>query len=264
MYIEKIDYEHKELLVAIPLTTTSGKTRVKQRDSIYGYGLPFASRSNKFNQKNYIEWQIGFDIEVGKEYSDKVKKDLTTIKSITFRAYNKRKKYLYELSEYLYYFVDFGLIEIVELKKLRDFLIGLKDTDLIEKHSHCQIKRTHPQGEKINNIDFEILKVEYPQLIHRFKNYEIIAEITIREKQRAVGIQPMLFFCFPITELYSNTPLVGRVANVKEFAYFKFDQENMSIILEMIKIFGMLSVSHRHDILQILDLIISIANIKVQ
>ena len=256
MYIEKMDKKQKELLVAIPLTTTSGKTRVKQRDNIYGYGLPFASRTNKFNQKNYIEWQIGYDIEVGKEFSEKLNRDLTTIKDIKFTAYNKKKKYLYELSEYLYYMVDFGLISIDKLNELKDFLNNLDDSNLIEKHSHCQIKRTHPQNEKINNLDFEILKVEYPQLIHKFKNYEIIAEITIREKQRAVGVQPMLYFCFPITELISDELLIGRTAKVKEFAYFKFDKNNAEVILEIMRIFGMLSISHRFDILKIIDLII--------
>ena len=46
-----------------------------------------------------------------------------------------------------------------------------------------------------------------------FGDYEIIAEITIREKQRAVGTQSMLYFCFPITELKSEDPLIGRCAN---------------------------------------------------
>ena len=256
MYIEKVDRDKKELLIAIPLATPRGIIRVKERDDIYGYGLPFASRTNKFNQKNYIEWQIGYDIEVRKEFSEKLNRDLTTIKEIQFLAYNKKNKYLYELSEYLYYMVDFGVISIDKLDKLRKFLENLDDSDLVEKHSHCQIKRTHPQIEKINNLDFEFLKIEYPQLIYKFKNYEIIAEITIREKQRAVGIQPMLYFCFPITELISNEPLIGRSAKIKEFAYFRFDKNNMGIILEMIKIFGMLSISHRYDMLKILNLII--------
>ncbi len=251
MFIEKVDYENKEVLVAIPLTTTSGKIRVKQRNNIYGYGLPFASRTNKFNQKNYIEWQIGYDIETKSD-----KKDLTSLQNITFINYKEKEKYLYELSEYLYYMVDFKIIGINEVKKLKDFLISVKDDRLIEKHSHCQIKRTHPQSENINSLNFEISKIEYPQLIYRFKNYEIIAEITIREKQKGVGIQPMLYFCFPITELISDIPLIGRIAEKKEFAYFKFNKDNAIIILEMIKIFGMLSLSHKFDILQILELII--------
>jgi len=256
MYIEKIDFENKEILIAIPLTTTSGKIRIKQRDNIYGYGIPFASRTNKFNLKNYVEWQIGYDIEKGKEFSEKYNKNLTTVKDLEFIAYNKKKKYLYELSEYLYYFSKFNLFKIAKLQNIKNFLENLDNDNLIERHPHCAIKRTHPQNEKINNIDFEILKIEYPQLIHRFQDYEIIAEITIREKQRAIGIQPMLYFCFPITELISKEHLIGRTSKTKEFAYFKFDKNNAFIILEMIKIFGMLSISHRYDIVNILEVII--------
>lgn len=252
MYIKKINKESQSLIVAIPLTTTSGKIRVKERDNIYGYGLPFASRSKKFNQKNYIEWQIGYDIET---ISDKM--DLTTLKEVNFVAYNKKKKALYELSEYLYYLAEFGVISINQLNDLKDTIKNLKEKDLISKHPHCAIKRTHPNKEIINNLDFEILTVEYPQLIHRFKNYEVITEITIREKQRAVGVQPMLYFCFPITELKSDDPLIGRCANTKEFGYFEINKNNAFIIIEMVKIFGMLSPSHQYDTLEIIDLIIA-------
>lgn len=97
-------------------------------------------------------------------------------------------------------------------------------------------------------------------MIHRFENYEVITEITIREKQRAVGVQPMLYFCFPITELKSDSSLMGRCANTKEFAYFEINKSNVFIILEMVKIFGMLSPSHQYDTLEILDLIINKQN----
>ncbi|HPX90953.1 MAG TPA: R.Pab1 family restriction endonuclease, partial [Spirochaetota bacterium] len=191
MFIKRIDKKNKSILVAIPLTTTSGKIRVKERDNIYGYGLPFASRTKKFNLKNYIEWQIGYDIEIT---SDKI--DLTTLKEVNFVAYNKKKKALYELSEYLYHLAQFGIVSTSKLKELKKFVKNLKETDLISKHPHCSIKRTHPNNEKINNLNFEILTIQYPQLIHKFKNYEVIAEITIREKQKAIGVQPMLYFCF--------------------------------------------------------------------
>jgi hypothetical protein len=125
MKISKLDAINKKIIVDIPLTTTSGKTRVKQRDTIFGYGTPFASRQNKFNQKNYIEWQIGYDAVIP-----------SNIKN--FKA---------------------------------------KD----------------------------------------YKNY---------------------------------------LANTKEFAHFVFDKNNSDIILEMIKIFGMLSASHKFDILAILQTII--------
>ncbi len=261
IYIRKINKEKKEIIVAIPLTTTSGKIRVKERDNIYGYGLPFASRSKPFNQKNYIEWQIGYDAEKPNNLSNYKKSNFksyenTTLKNVNFQAYNEKTKALYELSEYLYYLVDFNAVALTELKKLKTDIEKLTEDELISQHPHCAIKRTHPNNKTINEVDFEILKVEYPQLIHRFKKYEIITEITIREKQRAVGAQPMLYFCFPITELMLETPLIGRCAEPKEFAYFKIDKNNSFIILEMVKIFGMLSPSHQYDTVEILNLII--------
>ena len=261
MYIKKIDKEKKEIVVAVPLTTTSGKIRVKERDNIYGYGIPFASRSKPFNQKNYIEWQIGYDAEKPNNLDNYKKSNFksyenSTLKNVNFVAYNGKTKALYELSEYLYYLVDFKVIKLNELKEVKSDIKKLSEDKLISKHPHCAIKRTHPNNETINEIDFEILKIEYPQLIHKFKKYEIITEITIREKQRAVGVQPMLYFCFPITELESKNLLIGRCAETKEFAYFKINKENSFIILEMVKIFGMLSPSHQYDTVEILDLII--------
>ncbi len=261
MYIKNVNKKEKEIIVAIPLTTTSGKIRVKERDNIYGYGLPFASRRNPFNQKNYIEWQIGYDAEKPNNIDNYKKSNFknyenTTLKDVNFVAYNKKTKALYELSEYLYYLVDFGIIKLTELQELKKDIERLENNELISKHPHCAIKRTHPNTEIINKVEFEILKVEYPQLIHKFQKYEIITEITIREKQKAVGVQPMLYFCFPITELTSKTPLIGRCAEPKEYANFKINGENSFAILEMIRIFGMLSPSHQYDTVEILDLIL--------
>ncbi len=262
MYIREVNQEKKEIIVSIPLTTTSGKIRVKERDNIYGYGLPYATREKEFNQKNYIEWQIGYDAEKPKNLEKYEKKKFknyenTRLKDKNFVVYNKKTKALYELSEYLYYLVDFKIISLKEIKELLQKVKNITCSNLISEHNHCLIKRTHPKEENINNINFEILKVEYPQLIHRFEKYEIITEITIREKQRAVGVQPMFYFCFPITELKSEETLIGRCAYTKEFANFIIDKNNAFIIVEMIKIFWMLSPSHQYDIIQILKLIIS-------
>ncbi|CAC9558480.1 hypothetical protein [uncultured Gammaproteobacteria bacterium] len=257
----KADPTSKTITVNVSLTTTSGKTRVKQRNAVFDYGLPFASRTNPFNQKNYIEWQIGYDAIVPSNtisFKEEKFKNFcnTTLKEHYFIGDNGKKKTLYELSEYLYYFAKWKVIPKKDLQKLLTFLQKIDENNLLDKHKHCQIKRTHPITQTINTIDFNALIVEYPQLIYEFGKYEIIAEVTIKEKQRAVGTQPMLYFCFPITELHANPSLLGRCANVKEFAEFKFDQNNAFIVVEMIKIFGMLSVAHQHDIVQIIQTIL--------
>ncbi|MCX7737294.1 MAG: hypothetical protein N2319_11350 [Candidatus Kapabacteria bacterium] len=150
----------------IPLTTSTGKIRIKQRDNIYGYGQPFPSKSMNFNQKNYVEWQISYDIE---ENNEKI--NFSVLKQYKFIAHNGKNKLLFELSEYLYHLINFGLISLLQIKKLKNFINNLTENELLSNHPHCEIKRTHPKIQKINDLNFEILKVEYPQLIYRFKNY---------------------------------------------------------------------------------------------
>lgn len=242
------DEENKQIFVDIPLATPTGKIRIKSRSIFSEYGKPHASRSKPFNQNNYVEWQIGYDLE------DK-KKHESSLPDISFKAYNGKKKVLYELSEFLYYFYSWDMVTNSELKRTLEFLSDLEEENLLSNHQDCQITRTHPIEKEINNTTFLGMTLNYPQLIYKFGKYEIIAEITIREKQRAVGIQPMLYLCFPITELQVSENLIGRIAHKKEVGKFIIDKNNYSIVIEMVRIFGMLSPSHHKDILEILNAI---------
>ena len=242
------DKKNKRILADIPLTTPTGKIRIKSRSMFYEYGNPHAAGSIPIIQSNYVEWQIGYDVEA----KDRNKSSLP---HISFIAYNSKKKVLYELSEYLYYFYSWDMITISELQRTIEFLSELEEEDLLSNHPDCRITRTHPVEKQINNTTFFGMTLNYPQLIYKFGKYEIIAEITIREKQRAVGVQPMLYLCFPITELQESENLLGRKAQPKEIAKFVIDKSNYSIVIEMMKIFGMLSPSHHRDILEILKTI---------
>ena len=243
------DKENKKVLVDIPLTSPTGKIRIKLRSMFHEYGKPHATRSVPLTQNNYIEWQIGYDLEYAKRSN-------SSLPHISFIAYNGKKKVLYELSEYLYYFHSWDMIASSELQGTVEFLSNLEEKNLISNHPDCQITRTHPIEKQINNTTFFEMTLKYPQLVYKFGKYEIIAEITIREKQRAVGIQPMLYLCFPITELQASENLIGRIAEKKETAQFVIDKSNYSIVIEMVKVFGMLSPSHHKDILEILKSIL--------
>jgi hypothetical protein len=249
----KIDKEKKEILYEIPLTTTSGKIRVKERNFNYEYGRPVATRTTKFSQKHYIEWQIGYDV-VTKEIGDKKR---TSLEKEQFIGANGKTKSLFELSEILYYFVLWKIISKKEIEEIKDFLESLDDDKLIDTNPDFAITRSHPVNKRLFEINFEKSTVSYPLLIHKFKNFDIITEIIIREKQRAIGIQPMLYLCFPITELQPKTSLLGREANSKETANFVLNKNNSDIILEMLKIFGILSASHKHDVIQIINIILN-------
>lgn len=92
------DKENKRILVDIPLATHTRKVRVKSRNVFHEYGQHHSTRSVPFVLNNYVEWQIGYDLE------DK-RKNESSLPHKSFIAYNGKKKVLYELSEYLYNYI---------------------------------------------------------------------------------------------------------------------------------------------------------------
>ena len=262
--------KEKECKIEVPilLTAVSGKIRVKNRSVTNEYGLSISVRQEEFKQSNYIEWQIGYDVKWGRkckrvESHVRVvkKKDLdklenTTLENVRFIRPDGTIKALYELSEYIWYFYKWNVISRESLEEVVAYLNSLQDNDLIDKNLELQIDRSHPSLKNINGFDFEYTQVKYPLLIHKFNGYEIVTEIKITEKQYAVGIQPMLYLCFPITELKTEINLIGRTAKTKEIAYFEINGNNINLFLEMLKLFGTLSNNHKHDILQIINTIL--------
>ena len=248
----KLDKNNKTIACQILLTTTSGKIRVKEREFPNQYGVPVATRSNPFNQRHYIEWQIGYDV-VSNEISDEKS---TTLEDKQFIGANGKTKSLFELSEIIYHFVEWRVISRESVENVRDFIVKANDQLLIDVNPDFPITRTDFIPKDLFGISFQKSDVSYPLLIHKFGKFEVIAEIIIREKQRAIGVQPMLYLCFPITELEADVPLIGRVAESKESAYFVFDGSNADVLLEVLKIFGILSKNHKHDVLQIINVIL--------
>ncbi|KGI55266.1 R.Pab1 family restriction endonuclease [Campylobacter sp. MIT 97-5078] len=251
MRIERLG--NNKIYVEIPLTTQSGKIRVKIRNSFYEYGIPTATRQIPFSQKHYIEWQIGYDVDKG----DKEKLALSTLQNTHFVGANKKNKALYELSEYLYYFVQWGIINKTEIENLCTFLQKLKNDDFIDSREDLQIFRSYPKQKQILDMEFYVSEVKYPLLVHKFGNFDVLVEIIIKEKQRAIGAQPMLYVCFPITELESKNDItfLGRVARTKECGLLSLNASHKAFVLECFKIFGILSKNHNYDVLEILKVI---------
>lgn len=246
------EQEHK-IEVPILLTAVSGKIRIKNRSIINEYGTPVATRRDGFTLSNYVEWQIGYDV-VKKEVKKLAESSLPKTE---FIGANRKTKALYELSEYIWYFHKWGILSKKNLEGIINYLDSIPNDSLIDNNSELQIYRSHPVEKNINGFDFQYTQVKYPLLIHKFNGYEIVTEIKITEKQRAVGTQPMLYLCFPITELKAKNNLIGRTANTKEIANFEISKNNINVFLEMLKIFGILSKNHKHDILQIINTILA-------
>ncbi len=253
MKILKVNEFNKNIKVEIPLTKHTGKIRIKERIKYTDFGIPVATRKKPFNKNMYVEWQIGYDIELN---SPKAKLSTLNNYELSFIAYNGKRKILYELSEYLYYFRRMRIVGTQEINELIDYIEKIPDNNLIE--NLYRIYKSNPVEKRINGISFLESELKYPHLIHDFNNgFFIIAEITIREKQKAIGIQPMLYICFPVSYLADSrgNSILGRTANTNETAVLELNATNEFIVRECFKIFGMLSKAHKHDVLEILKLI---------
>ncbi len=56
----KIFIRNGRLIIELPLTNPTGKIRVKRRSETSNYGLPIATRTEKFTENDYVEWQISY------------------------------------------------------------------------------------------------------------------------------------------------------------------------------------------------------------
>lgn len=251
MFIKEI--KKNEIKVAIPLTKGTDKTRIKKRSILNEYGIPVSTKSEAFTQSCYVEWQIGYDVIT----SDTEKLEKTTLKDLRFIGANGKEKALYELSEYLKYFYDWKVISKESLTNIEKYLKQLSEDNFLDTNPELSIKRTHPISKTINDFNFMWTKVEYPLLVYKFGKFEIVAEIKITEKQYAIGTQPMLYLCFPITELENSENLLGRTARTKEFANFVINDKNINVFLEMLKLFGTLSKNHNKDAISIINVILN-------
>ncbi len=101
--------------VRLPLTDVTGKVRVKEKSSD-GFGLPVAPSKTSLGEKDYLEWQIGYDIPNTNSPS--------VVPQIKFIR-NGETKYGHELSKIIFEAVRLGILstndlirEIDSLKKI--------------------------------------------------------------------------------------------------------------------------------------------------
>ena len=247
----KLKINNNEISFILPLTQPTGKVRVKERNSFYEYGNPVAVRQTELSLKNYVEWQIGYDLLLNEDNKSK-----TTLNDKQFLNYKNERKLPYELSEILYYSFKNNYITKNDIQNIYKEIQETKETiDILDE---MQITRTNPIETSINNVDFYKMKVSYPLIVHKFGKYDIYAEIMNREKQRAVGVQPMLYVCLPITSLkYKEQPL-GRILESKECGEWVIGKEEAKLSLELFRIFGMLTEKHKFDVSEILKTLFSI------
>lgn len=243
------------LKVSLPLTQPTGKIRVKQRNLFCEYGIPVASRKEVITQSMYVEWQIGYDLLATSE-----NKGNTSINDKTFKNYKGEIKYAYELSEIVLCAYNKGIISEEEIINVVNKINAVNDANLLDVIDSMRITRTNPIECTINDMSFYEMKVSYPLVVHKFGKYDIYAEVINREKQRAVGVQPMLYVCLPISVITFKSNVYGRILNVKECGEWIIQRDEALLSLELFRIFGMLSAKHKFDTLAIFKMLFDFVN----
>jgi len=235
----KIFVRKRKLIIELPLTNPTGKIRVKRRSKISNYGLPIATRTENFTKDDYVEWQISYATQNPPDES-KVEDIVINVNQIGF-----------ELTKLLCEGVKLEIFSNDDVRELEEFINNVQSTETLE------------ENEKIfreNNLQeikggFKKFVEKTPIFIKKNEEKGYFIEIILRHKQRAVGLQAMVYLCIYIGILKdkNGNSLIGRVAETKEFGQLEITSENKAVVTDVVKAFAIASWQHKKDILNILE-----------
>ena len=227
--------------VRLPLTDVTGKVRVKEKSSD-GFGLPVAPMKTLLDKNYYLEWQIGYDLASTNSP--------TVVPEIKFIR-NGETKYGHELAKIIFDAVRLGIIstndlirEIESLKKIpaREF----------EENQAVQVEvSTNAAAD-----GFQSAIQRLPQFTKTTPHGWV--QIQLKQKQRAVGYQAMVYVCLPLNEVLTpdGSPRKVGAAKSKETIYYDFNRANSDLLLAIIHAFGIASAQHNEDMQNILGKIL--------
>ena len=93
-------------------------------------------------------------------------------------------------------------------------------------------------------------------MIYEVSSLLIKIEIIVKEKQKAIGIQPMLYLCLPLKLMEEFSQLENKMVIPKQKASYLVNKNNFHFIIETIRIFALLSKKHHRDVINILTTIL--------
>jgi len=228
---------------------TEPKFRFKRRANKTDFGVSFAARQNNFDRSVYLEWQIGYDVPVSE-----VENGARTT-SITFAHFigaNGKEKYPAELSEFYYEALKCGLIVKDDVKALYK---EINDYDSFIDDREISVER--PTLINFHGINYHETSIKLPTLFMNETVDDTQIEVSIEKQQYATGVQPMIYFCLPIFSFSNGLEFVGRTSKPGESLKYVIDERNVSNLTILMKIFGMASRRHQHDIAEILKLFLT-------
>ncbi len=243
----RIEAWEKAVTARLPLTDVSGAARVKRIESA-GVGVPVAPTKTQLDETAFLEWQISYDTPSLQHES--------AVPGIRFER-DGRTKYGCELSKLLAESRRLGLVSEAQLRALRKELDTLREHTLEEKEKLAVAP------------DSEAAATDLPEGFARFVEkvpvFQKITpdgriEIRLKQKQRAVGYQAMVYACVPLARwsLPDGAPRGPGAARTKETVTVHFTTENVGYLLDLVRAFGLASREHNDDLGKILDAILAL------
>lgn len=235
----KIFRRNGKLIIELPLTNPTGKIRIKRRSGSSNYGLPISTRKEKFTKDDYVEWQIS--------YASQNPPKESAVEDIVIN----NTQIGYELTKLLCEGVESQIFSYDDLSELQNFVKNVQTTETLEENE--TILREGGFQEIKGGFKKYIEKV--PIFIKKNEVNGYFLEIILKHKQRAVGLQAMVYLCIYIDKLKdkNGNSFISRVAGVREFGQFEITRENKMIISDVVKAFAIASWQHNQDILNILE-----------
>ena len=227
--------------VRLPITDVTGNVRVKEKYSD-GFGLPVAPSKTILGEKDYLEWQIDYDIPNTNSPS--------IVPEIKFQR-NGETKYGHELSKIIFEAVRIGILSTNDLIREIDSLKKIPPTEFEESQAVQVEVSTNAAAD-----GFQSAVQRLPQFTKSTPHGWV--QIQLKQKQRAVGYQAMVYVCLPMAEVRAmdGSPRAPGSARSKETVYYDFTRANSDLLLAIIHAYGIASQQHNEDIRQILGKIL--------
>ena len=245
----KLSHVNQTINVSLP-TANAGKFRFKTRNDPFQFGESVGTRQNGFVDSVYLEWQIGYDVEVGDA------KKVTSLTQLTFVGDNGKAKYPFELSEIYYTGIELGLTTVEETIALQNEVAGydeMMDDRIIEVEGHARVE--------LNGLAFEEARISLPAFFLSQEGDGTQIEVHIKQQQYASGYQPMVYFCIPFRCFANCNDFAGRASQPGERFNWIVNRGNFTTVKNLFRVFGMASRRHQYDAGQILDTLVRIAKL---
>jgi hypothetical protein len=136
----------------------------------------------------------------------------------------------------------------------------IREVEALKKIQPAGFEESQPvQVETSTNAatdGFQSAVERLPQFTRTTPNGSV--QIQLKQKQRAVGYQAMVYACLPMDRVLdmAGNPRPPGPAKSKETVYYDFNRANAAFILDIIHAFGIASQQHNEDIRQILGKIL--------